>query len=184
MFIDLTPEQKKLRDELRSYFDALMTPERKAATRGMEGGKSYRESIRQIGKDGWLGVGWPKEFGGGGRTMVEQLIFLEEQRRANAPFPFVTVSIVGPALMEHGTEEQKAEFLTRILQGECHFSIGYSEPEAGTRRARTTPTTSGSRPAPIPMPRSTRASRSSSCPPTARDSAPPSSTPSAARRPR
>ena len=87
MYIDLTPEQKALRTTLRSYFDLLMTPERRATLRGMEGGTTYRETIRQIGKDGWLGVGWPKEYGGGGRTMVEQMIFLEEQRRSGAPFP-------------------------------------------------------------------------------------------------
>jgi len=132
MHIDLTPEQKTLRQTLRTYFDNLMTPDRRRAVRGMEGGKAYRELIRQIGSDGWLGVGWPKEYGGGGLTMVEQMIFLEEQRRANAPFPFVTVSTVGPALMDFGTQAQKSEFLPRILAGECHFSIGYSEPNAGT----------------------------------------------------
>jgi alkylation response protein AidB-like acyl-CoA dehydrogenase len=140
MYIDLTPEQKALRTTLRDYFELLMTPERRASVRGMEGGSSYRETIRQIGKDGWIGVGWPSEYGGGGRTMVEQLIFLEEQRRAGAPFPFVTVSTVGPALMALGSEEQKAEFLPRILAGECHFSIGYSEPGAGTDLASLTTT--------------------------------------------
>ncbi len=132
MYIDLNSEQKTLRQTLRTYFENLMTPERRQSVRGMEGGKAYRELIRQIGSDGWLGVGWPKEYGGGGLTMVEQMIFLEEQRRANAPFPFVTVSTVGPALMDFGTPEQKREFLPRILAGECHFSIGYSEPNAGT----------------------------------------------------
>ena len=140
MYIDLTPEQKELRTTLRNYFDRLMTPERRASVRGMEGGKSYRETIRQVGKDGWLGVGWPSEYGGGGRTMVEQLIFLEEQRRAGAPFPFVTISTVGPALMALGSDEQKAEFLPRILAGKCHFSIGYSEPGAGTDLASLTTT--------------------------------------------
>ena len=140
MYIDLTPEQKALRTTLRSYFDLLMTPERRATLKGMEGGATYRETIRQIGKDGWLGVGWPKEYGGGGRTMVEQMIFLEEQRRSGAPFPFVTVSTVGPALMALGSEAQKAEFLPRILAGECHFSIGYSEPGAGTDLASLTTT--------------------------------------------
>jgi alkylation response protein AidB-like acyl-CoA dehydrogenase len=138
MYIDLTPDQKALRATLRAYFDRLMTPERRATLRGMEGGATYREAVRQIGKDGWLGVGWPTEFGGGGLTMVEQLIFLEEQRRSGAPFPFVTVSTVGPALMALGTEEQKADFLPRILAGECHFSIGYSEPSAGTDLASLT----------------------------------------------
>jgi len=138
MYIDLTPEQKALRATLRDYFNVLMTPSLRASLRGMEGGTSYRETIRQIGKDGWLGLGWPREFGGGGRTMVEQLIFLEEQRRAGAPFPFVTVSTVGPALIALGSEQQKAEFLPRILAGECHFSIGYSEPSAGTDLASLT----------------------------------------------
>jgi alkylation response protein AidB-like acyl-CoA dehydrogenase len=132
MYIDLNSEQKALRQQLRDYFDNLMTPEVRDQVKGMEGGAKYRELVRQIGKDGWLGVGWPKAFGGGGMTMIEQMIFLEEQRRSGAPFPFVTVSTVGPALMDFGTEEQKAEFLPRILQGECHFSIGYSEPNAGT----------------------------------------------------
>jgi len=140
MYIDLTDDQKTLRQTLRAYFDELMTPEVKAQVSGMEGGQKYRDLVRQIGKDGWLGVGWPKEFGGGGMTMVEQMIFLEEQRRSGAPFPFVTVSTVGPALMEYGSEEQKAEFLPRILAGECHFSIGYSEPNAGTDLASLTTT--------------------------------------------
>ena len=140
MYIDLTEDQKALRQQLRTYFDHLMTPEVKAEVSGMEGGHKYRELVRQIGKDGWLGVGWPSEYGGGGMTMVEQMIFLEEQRRSGAPFPFVTVSTVGPALMEYGSDEQKAEFLPKILHGECHFSIGYSEPNAGTDLASLTTT--------------------------------------------
>lgn len=132
MHIDLTPEQKTLRATLRGYFEKLITPELKKELRGSEGGKAYRETIRQMGKDGWLGVGWPKEYGGGGLTMIEQMIFLEEQRRAGAPFPFVTVSTVGPALIDFGNDAQKAEFLPKILQGQIHFAIGYSEPEAGT----------------------------------------------------
>jgi len=132
MHIDLTPEQKTLRATLRGYFEKLITPELKRELRGSEGGRAYRETIRQMGKDGWLGVGWPKEYGGGGLTMIEQMIFLEEQRRAGAPFPFVTVSTVGPALIDFGNDAQKAEFLPKILQGQIHFAIGYSEPEAGT----------------------------------------------------
>ncbi len=132
MYIDYTPEQKALRDELRAYFAKLMTPERRAELEGMEGGPTYREVIRQMGRDGWLGVGWPKEFGGQGRTALEQFIFIDEVRRAGAPFPFVTLSTVGPVLMALGSEEQKAEYLPRILAGEIHFAIGYTEPESGT----------------------------------------------------
>jgi len=104
----------------------------RAKTRTMEGGTAYKDVIRQMGKDGWLGIGWPREYGGQGKTAIEQQIFVEEARRAGAPLPFVTLSTVGPALMSHGSEEHKAKFLPGILAGELHFAIGYSEPEAGT----------------------------------------------------
>ncbi len=134
MHVDLSPEQQALKQKLRKYFDGLMTPELKArmGPMSMEGGDAYRETIKQMGRDGWLGVGWPKEYGGGGLTAIEQLIFFDELRRAGAPLPFVTLNTVGPALMEHGSEEHKAEFLTKILAGEVHFAIGYTEPDAGT----------------------------------------------------
>ena len=85
-----------------------------------------------MGADGWLGVGWPKEWGGQGRTAIEQLIWFEEARRAGAPLPFVTLNTVGPALIARGSEAQKRRFLPAILRGEIHFAIGYSEPDAGT----------------------------------------------------
>lgn len=132
MYVDFTPEQEKLRGEIRSYFEGLMTPDRKKSLEGVYQGKEYKECIRQIGKDGWLGVGWPKQYGGHGFTALEQLIFVDEARRTGAPLPFVTLNTVGPALMLHGTEEQKKMFLPTILSGEVHFAIGYSEPGAGT----------------------------------------------------
>lgn len=132
MYVDFTPEQEKLRGEIRSYFEALMTPERKKSLEGVYQGHEYKEVIRRIGKDGWLGVGWPKECGGHGFTALEQLIFVDEARRTGAPLPFVTLNTVGPALMLHGSEEQKKKFLPMILAGEVHFAIGYSEPGAGT----------------------------------------------------
>jgi alkylation response protein AidB-like acyl-CoA dehydrogenase len=130
--VDYTPEQKALRSELRAYFAELMTPEARAGLEGMEGGPRYREIIRRMGADGWLGVGWPREYGGQGRTAVEQLIWFEEARRSGAPLPFVTLNTVGPCLMAMGSEEQKRRFLPGILAGEIHFAIGYTEPEAGT----------------------------------------------------
>lgn len=131
MYVDYTPDQEALRDELRAYFDELMTPERRECS-AYEGGELYRETIRQMGTDGWLGIGWPQEYGGQGRTAIEQMIFVEEMRRAGAPFPFVTLNTVGPAIMALGSEAQKKEFLPKILAGEVHFAIGYSEPDAGT----------------------------------------------------
>lgn len=132
MFVDLTPEQQALRLRVRDYFAQLMTPELRQRLRGQEGGEEYRRVVRQIGQDGWLAVGWPKEYGGQGFQATEQLIFFEEANIAGAPLPFVTISTVGPALMEFGTEEQKARFLPGIAAGEIHFAIGYSEPEAGS----------------------------------------------------
>lgn len=96
------------------------------------GGAAYRDVVRQMGTDGWLGVGWPKEYGGQGRTPLEQLIFYDEAQRAAVPMPLVTLNTVGPTLMRFGSEEQKASFLPRILAGELHFAIGYTEPGAGT----------------------------------------------------
>jgi alkylation response protein AidB-like acyl-CoA dehydrogenase len=132
MFVDHTEEQKALRQELRAYFAELMTPEIRAGLSALEGGPAYRDVIRQMGADGWLGVGWPAEYGGQGRTAIEQQIWFEEARTAGAPLPFVTLNTVGPTLMEKGTEEQKQRFLPGILAGEIHFAIGYTEPEAGT----------------------------------------------------
>ena len=132
MFVDLTPEQHALRLKIRDYFTGLMTPELRSSLRGKEGGDEFRNTIRQMGKDGWLAVGWPKEHGGQGYAATEQLIFFEEANIAGAPLPFVTISTVGPALMEFGTELQKEKFLPGIANGEINFAIGYSEPDAGS----------------------------------------------------
>ncbi|MBL0149522.1 MAG: acyl-CoA dehydrogenase family protein [Ideonella sp.] len=132
MFVDLTPEQHCLRLQVRDYFQGLITPELRLAMRGAESGETYRALVRQMGRDGWLAVGWPQAYGGRGYQGTEQLIFFEEANIAGAPLPFVTISTVGPALMQHGTEVQKQRFLPGIAAGEIHFAIGYSEPDAGS----------------------------------------------------
>lgn len=132
MFIDLTTEQRRLRDELRAYFADLVTPEEEAEMAVNRHGDAYRAVVRRMGRDGLLGVGWPKEYGGQGFGPVEQQIFFNEAVRADVPLPLVTLLTVGPTLQQFGTEEQKQRFLPGILSGEIHFAIGYSEPEAGT----------------------------------------------------
>jgi alkylation response protein AidB-like acyl-CoA dehydrogenase len=133
MFIELTTEQRALQAELRGYFGSLMTDERRDALRDRDaGGPEYRDVVRQMGSDGWLGIGWPTEYGGQGRGPLDQLIFLEEAGRAGVPIPLVTLNTVGPTLAQFGTAEQKAQFLPGILAGEIHFAIGYTEPGAGT----------------------------------------------------
>ena len=136
MDLTYTPEQDRLRQELRTYFARLMTPERRAALTTAEGeygnGEAYREVVRELGRDGWLVLSWPEEHGGRGASAIDQLIFTDEAAVAGVPVPFLTLHTVGPTIMRFGTAEQKARYLPRIAAGEIHFSIGYSEPEAGT----------------------------------------------------
>ena len=137
MRISYTPEQEELRRELRTYFGRLMTPERQEALTSTAGGEIgvgniYRETVAQMGADGWLALGWPTEYGGQARPPMEQLIFTDEAAIAGAPVPFLTINSVAPTIMEFGTEEQKKFYLPKIAAGEVHFAIGYSEPEAGT----------------------------------------------------
>ncbi len=133
MHLAETAEQQSLRKELRAYFEQMMTPEVRAQLGGAgEGSPLFRQLVRQIGRDGWLGIGWPVEYGGQGRPATDQFIFFDEVQRAEAPFPFVTINTVGPTIMRFGTEEQKRAFLPGILSGEINFAIGYTEPEAGT----------------------------------------------------
>ena len=132
MFIDLTPEQLALRAELRGYFAGLLSPAERAELLTERHGAVYRDLVRRMGRDGWLGVGWPERYGGRGFGPVEQLIFADEAARADVPLPMVTLQTVGPTLQEHGTPWQQDFFLPKILAGEVHFAIGYTEPQAGT----------------------------------------------------
>ena len=121
-----------MRDELRAYFARLITPALKDTLREHAATPAYKEVIRQIGKDGYLAVGWPVEHGGRGYGPIEQMIFVQEALRAGAPIPFVTLSTLGPTLMLHGSEMQKKKLLPGIASGELHFAIGYTEENAGT----------------------------------------------------
>ncbi|MEU1255192.1 acyl-CoA dehydrogenase family protein [Streptomyces chartreusis] len=133
MHLEYTPEQQRLRSELRDYF-AELVPDL-AQTRFTDPAaqkRHYRSTIRRLGGDGWLGVGWPKEYGGRGLTTIEQFIFFDEAAQAGVPLPLMALNTVGPTIMQYGTDEQKSYFLPKILSGEIDFAIGYSEPEAGT----------------------------------------------------
>ncbi|MFI6369486.1 acyl-CoA dehydrogenase family protein [Streptomyces sp. NPDC050546] len=133
MHLEYTPEQQRLRTELRAYF-AELVPDHAYARHGDPAAQKrfYRETIRRLGTDGWLGVGWPEEYGGRGLTAMEQFIFFDEAAQAGVPLPLMALNTVGPTIMRYGTDEQKAYFLPRILSGEIDFAIGYSEPGAGT----------------------------------------------------
>jgi alkylation response protein AidB-like acyl-CoA dehydrogenase len=131
----LTPEQEQFVKDFQNYLRAHMNAELKEELdKELAPSESpiCMEFIRQMGKDGWLGVGWPKEYGGQGRSPIEQHLFFEIAHYERAPLPVLPLNTVGPALMRFGSEEQKNEFLPRILRGEMEISIGYTESEAGT----------------------------------------------------
>lgn len=132
MFIDLTEKQHALRARLRTYLAEVLPPAERAILLRERHGGVYRDLIRRLGRDGWLGLGFPTRFGGGGLGPVEQQIFVNEAARADVPLPAVTLQTVAPTLLAHGSPEQQEFFLPRILAGELHFAIGYTEPEAGT----------------------------------------------------
>lgn len=91
-----------------------------------------RRFVKRLGADRWLGVGWPQEFGGQGRSATEQWLFQEEMYRRKLPAGLLTLTSVGPCLIRAGSDVQKAEMLPRILAGEIDVAIGYTEPDAGT----------------------------------------------------
>ena len=133
MRLAYTDEQEQLRQELAAYYDELLTDDIRESLMAEHGvGPVHRQVVKQMATDGWLGIGWPKDYGGQGRSQIEQYIFFDESMRSGAPVPMLTINTVGPTIMANGTDEQKNYFLPKILAGDLHFSIGYSEPEAGT----------------------------------------------------
>jgi 3-oxocholest-4-en-26-oyl-CoA dehydrogenase alpha subunit len=128
VYLEFTEDQLALQRQLRQYFEDLV-----AAVEGSPSDEPpYTRYIRQMGHDGWLGLGWPEEYGGMARGPIDQMIFVEESHWAGVPLPLLTLNSVGPTIMSLGTEEQKQRLLPGILKGEVHFSIGYTEPSAGT----------------------------------------------------
>lgn len=133
MKLAYSAEHEALRQELRRYYAKLLTPAILEEIGRSEGvGPTVRKIVRQMGADGWLGIGWPKEYGGRGMTPIEQYIFFDESMRVGAPVPMLTVNSVAPTIMQFGSDEQKKFYLPKILKGEIHFAIGYTEPDAGT----------------------------------------------------
>ncbi len=133
MHLAETESITELRGELRTYFAGLLTRDVRAALADPSSAtQATRAVVRTMGQDGWLGIGWPTEYGGQGRGIAEQFVFFDEVHRAGAPYPMVTLNTVGPTLMVYGSDAQKERFLPPILAGELHFAIGYTEPDAGT----------------------------------------------------
>ncbi|EGD53567.1 acyl-CoA dehydrogenase family protein [Gordonia neofelifaecis] len=130
---DLSDRTKRLRTELRDYFaDLIDDDDRRDLVDQTEGGPTFTRLLHRMGADGWLGLGWPEEYGGRGEDPEALYVFYDEVVRANAPLSLVTLNTVAPALMKYGTDRQKAFFLPDILAGTLTFAIGYTEPNAGT----------------------------------------------------
>ncbi|GAA4953035.1 acyl-CoA dehydrogenase family protein [Actinoplanes utahensis] len=132
MRIEPSEDQRRLRDELRAYLGTVVSPAQRRVLLRERHGTAFRDLVATLGRDGWLGLGFPAEYGGRGLGAAEQQIFVDEAARADVPLPAVTLQTVAPTLLGHGTAEQRRYFLPRILAGELHFAIGYTEPEAGT----------------------------------------------------
>jgi len=130
--LELSAEQRRLKGELRDYFTGLASHDQHVDMGTDRHGPTYQRVVKQMGTDGWMGVGWPKQYGGHGLGEIEQTLFANEAQRADVHLPAVTLQTVGPTLIRYGTEKQKEMFLEKILAGDVHFAIGYSEPDAGT----------------------------------------------------
>jgi 3-oxocholest-4-en-26-oyl-CoA dehydrogenase alpha subunit len=133
MEIGYTPEQEAMRSELRAYYEQLLDADTVAEiAKSHAVGAAPRRVWKQMCADGWAGIGWPTEWGGQGRSAIEQFIFFDESMRAGAPVPMLSINTVGPTIMNFGSDAQKQFFLPKILSGDLHFCIGYSEPGSGT----------------------------------------------------
>ena len=134
MYVDFTPGQQALREELAEYLGALIGDDLFEEMRSnSEGGGPVYKRIESGPSSG--GASEAPEVvveKGRGLSPIEQYLFAEEISRIGYPFPFLTINTVSPTILHFGTEEQRQEFLPPVLRGECHFAIGYSEPDAGT----------------------------------------------------
>ncbi|MEW6207511.1 MAG: acyl-CoA dehydrogenase [Acidobacteriota bacterium] len=138
MDLNLTPEEQQFRDELRDWLNANVPPPWEGSNNSEEESQAYfnylRDWQRKVFEGGWAGISWPKAYSGRGASVIQQAIFQEEWARANAPMLVngLGLALIGPTVIVHGTEEQRARFLPRILSAEEIWCQGFSEPNAGS----------------------------------------------------
>lgn len=137
MPFDLSPEQRAFRSELCAFLTAELTPAvcaqhyDEAEHHGWS--PDFRRAFRRkLGERGYIGTGWPVEYGGGGRDMSYEMIFYDEMEYHRAPGLDATIAYIPLTIIAFGTEEQKRTFLPRLRTGEVAMFLGYSEPEAGS----------------------------------------------------
>jgi alkylation response protein AidB-like acyl-CoA dehydrogenase len=128
----LTPEQQAFRQEIREFLAQEVSPQTVTEDGWIVG--FSREFSLKLGARGWIGLTWPKQYGGQARSYLDRVVLTEELLRAGAPAAahWLGDRQVGPALLAYGSEEQKAEILPRVTRGEIVFCLGMSEPGAGS----------------------------------------------------
>lgn len=134
MDIDFSPAETRFRAEVRDWLHDNV-PKEKQPLDGEEAKLFDMAWQKKQYEGGWAGINWPKEYGGRGLGLFEQIIWFEEYARAHAPFIgrcFVGINHGGPTLIVRGSEEQKSYHLPRILRGEVVWCQGFSEPGAGS----------------------------------------------------
>ncbi|QLL06397.1 acyl-CoA dehydrogenase family protein [Mycobacterium vicinigordonae] len=131
-------EVERFRDELRTWLSANLTDELRAARRPSARDDATFDKLRKwdatAADAGWGAVSWPREYGGRGATVLEQLVFTEETTRARAPLPLNVIGMnnIAPAIMQYGTEQQKTTLLPRMMRADDIWCQGMSEPDAGS----------------------------------------------------
>ena len=137
-----TQEQETWREEIRQLIEDSLTPELLEEGEAMEKdgpGPEQKRFMRMLGGKGLLGISWPKEYGGLERSLIDHYIFSEEMGRHSLYANGTAVNMVGPTIIRVGSDEQKAEWLPKMLSGEVECSLGYTEPGAGTDLANSIP---------------------------------------------
>ncbi|MFP6726231.1 MAG: acyl-CoA dehydrogenase family protein [Alphaproteobacteria bacterium] len=136
MDFGFSEENERFRAVIRLFIADHVTPEilqeMRDGAAGAGIGPLTRELILKIGERGWIGMSWPKEYGGQDADIIHQYIFEEELSRARVPLNLGNFIEQAPAIMQAGTEAQKAYFLPRLVRGEVTFALGYTEPSGGT----------------------------------------------------
>jgi alkylation response protein AidB-like acyl-CoA dehydrogenase len=140
MNLDYTPEEQRFRLEVRNWIDSNLSPDWEEISRrqaeNMDAWMAFlKDWQHKLHHAGWAGISWPKEYGGRGATINEQLIFTEEMAKTKAPNLMnvsIGIELVGPAIIHHGSEEQKQRYLRKILSAEEIWAQGFSEPGAGS----------------------------------------------------
>ena len=138
MDFSYSPEEEKFRQEVRVWIDANVPEElRGGKDEDLEPDERWQRGLnwhKKLHEGGWIGLWWPKEYGGRGASMLEQAIFNEEMSRLGVSqgVNLSGISLLGPTLMHWGTEEQKQRFLPKILPAEDIWCQGYSEPGSGS----------------------------------------------------